>query len=95
MTRWRSLAKGVKLGRLLEIRQGRRAPAKARKESSRGAKAGMLGPNKQGLVAGKARWQVRPGGRRGLVAGRASGKAGTPWWQARQEAQPDNRQMAR
>ena len=66
-----------------------------RKESSRGAKAGMLGPNKQGLVAGRARWQAGPGGRQGLVAGRASGEAGTLWWQEGQEVQPDNRQMAR
>ena len=71
----------------------------------------MLGSSgRQGQVAGKAWWQARrqglvtgtcgrqglgPGGRQGRVAGRASGEAGTPWWLAGQEAQPDKRQMAR
>ena len=51
----------------------------------------MLGPNKQNLVAGRAWWQVRPGGRRGLEVGRA-------WWQAGQagkQARPGGRQGKR
>ena len=48
----------------------------------------MLGPNKQSLVAGRARWQVRPGGRQGLVAGRASREAGM-------QARPGGRQGKR